>query len=133
MTGIEVSRRLAASPERVWRAFSDPAQFVAWFWPPRLQSIGDVDVRVGGPWRIASEVAGLGLSGVFTIVEEPARLVFTWHWDGDTGETLVTLTIEEDGDGSLLSIQHDGFATTEEADLHVEGWSDCLDRLIMSF
>ena len=147
MTDIEVSRRLTASRERVWHALSDPAEFVAWFWPPRLQAIGDLDARVGGVWRIASEVAGFGVSGVFTAVDEPTLLAFTWRWDGDPEETLVTVTIDDDddddddgdddgddddGDGTLLTVAHEGFATVEDADSHVEGWSDCLDRLVAS-
>lgn len=132
MTDIEVSRRLTASRERVWQALSSPAEFVAWFWPPRLQAIGDLDARVGGVWRIASEVAGFGVSGVFTAVDEPTLLAFTWRWDGDREETLVTVTIVDDGDGTLLTVAHEGFATAEDAGSHVEGWSDCLDRLVAS-
>jgi len=130
VTSIELTRHLAVGPERAWSAFADPAEFVAWFWPPRLKAIGDVDARVGGAWRLASEVAGLGVSGVFTAVQRPAHLEFTWRWDGDTAETLVAVSIEPDGDGSVVIVRHDGFVTTEDADSHVEGWSDCLDRLV---
>jgi uncharacterized protein YndB with AHSA1/START domain len=97
-----------------------------------LQAIGDLDARVGGAWRIASEVAGFGVSGVFTAVDEPVLLAFTWRWDGDPEETLVTVAIVDDGDGALLTVVHEGFATSEDADSHVEGWSDCLDRLVES-
>ena len=130
MTTIEVRRRLPASPHRVWQAFTDPAQFVAWFWPPRLEAIGDLDVRVGGLWRIASEVAGMGVSGEFERVDEPVRLAFTWRWDGDSARTLVTVGLSEDpAGGTALTVLHGDFATDDGAADHVQGWNDCLDRL----
>jgi uncharacterized protein YndB with AHSA1/START domain len=129
VTSIEISRTLAADRERVWRAFTDPAEFVSWFWPPRFQSIGDLDARVGGSWRLVSEVAGMGLSGVFAAVDEPERLVFTWRWDGEDEETLVTVTLSPTNEGTVLTVVHERFADAAEADSHRQGWSDCLDRL----
>jgi uncharacterized protein YndB with AHSA1/START domain len=130
VTSIEITRTLPAGRERVWRAFTDPAEFVSWFWPPRFESIGDVDARVGGAWRLLSEVTGMGLSGVFAAVEPPERLVFTWQWDGDPEETLVTVTFAPAPDGGTqLTVLHERFATQEGAESHAQGWADCLDRL----
>ncbi|WP_431278383.1 SRPBCC family protein [Leifsonia poae] len=130
MTSIEITRTLKADRERVWRAFTDPAEFVAWFWPPPFASTGDMDARVGGSWRLVSHVAGMGLSGVFAAVDPPERLVFTWRWDGDPEETLVTVRLVAVPGGSTeLTVLHENFATPADADSHAEGWSDCLDRL----
>ncbi|MFF1879633.1 SRPBCC domain-containing protein [Leifsonia sp. NPDC058230] len=130
MTSIEITRTLPAGRERVWRAFTDPAEFVSWFWPARFESTGDVDARVGGAWRLVSDVTGMGLSGVFAAVEPPERLVFTWRWDGDQEETLVTLTLAPGaGGGTELTVLHERFATAEDAESHGQGWADCLDRL----
>ncbi|MFF1632826.1 SRPBCC domain-containing protein [Leifsonia sp. NPDC058248] len=129
MTRIEISRTLAADRERVWRAFTEPNEFVSWFWPPRFQSTAELDARVGGSWRLVSEVAGMGLSGVFAAVDEPERLVFTWRWDGEDEETLVTVTLTPAAGGTVLTVVHERFADDAEADSHLQGWSDCLDRL----
>ena len=130
MTSIELTRVIAADRERVWRAFTDPAEFVAWFWPQRFRSTGDVDARVGGRWSITSPVVGMGASGVFAAVEEPERLVFTWRWDGDSEETLVTVTLlAADGGGTALTVLHERFDDAGQAESHAQGWSDCLDRL----
>ncbi|GAA1440868.1 SRPBCC family protein [Leifsonia poae] len=130
MTSIELTRTLAVDRERVWRAFTETDDFVSWFWPPRFESTGRIDATVGGAWSIASTVTGMGVSGVFAAVDEPERLVFTWRWDGDDEETLVTITLLPATDGgTLLTVLHERFTDDEQARSHAEGWSDCLDRL----
>jgi uncharacterized protein YndB with AHSA1/START domain len=84
---------------------------------------------VGGRYRIESPVVGLAVSGTYVAVEEPQRLALTWRWDGEDQDTLVTLTLAADEDGTTLAIEHDNFATEAVRTEHVEGWSDCLDRL----
>lgn len=34
-----------------------------------------------------------------------------------------------DGDGTRVTVRHDGFADGDAAAEHVRGWNDCLDRL----
>ena len=130
MTALTVTRTLRAARPRVWRAWTDASEFVAWFWPTRFDTVGEVDARVGGRWRLASSVAGIGVSGEFAAVEPHARLVFTWRWDADETETLVTVTFADSGDGgTILTIVHERFDTQDEAESHQQGWNDCLDRL----
>ncbi len=130
MTALTVTRTLRANRQRVWRAWTDGAEFVAWFWPARFDTVGQVDARIGGRWSLTSEVAGIGVSGEFAAVEPPARLVFTWRWDADATETLVTVTFADSADGgTILTIVHERFDTADEAAGHEQGWSDCLDRL----
>jgi uncharacterized protein YndB with AHSA1/START domain len=75
-------------------------------------------------------VAGIGVSGEFAAVEPPSRLVFTWRWDADETETLVTVTFADSEDGgTILTVVHERFDTAEEAADHEQGWSDCLERL----
>ena len=130
MTALTLTRTLQSSPQRVWRAWTDGAEFTSWFWPARFETVGDVDARVGGRWRLASPVAGIGVSGEFAAVEPPSRLVFTWRWDADETETLVTVTFADSGDGgTILTVVHERFDSAEEAASHEEGWNDCLARL----
>ena len=34
---------MPATPEKVWRALTDPAAPTAWFWPPRLEPAAEVE------------------------------------------------------------------------------------------
>lgn len=129
MTGLTIERLVAASPERVWRSFVDPVELSAWFWPPRLRPEARVDAVPGGELRIRSEVAGMGVSGRVTAVEEAQLLASSWRWDGEDVETAVTIELVPDGDGTLVVVRHDGFLTEHAAHEHATGWGDCLDRL----
>jgi uncharacterized protein YndB with AHSA1/START domain len=129
MTRLEVSRTLAAPPERVWRAFTEPAALAAWFWPERFGPTAEVDLRTGGRFRIAGPRVGMAVSGDYVEIEPPKRLVFTWQWDGEAEQTLVTVTLVAVADGTDLTVVHERFADDTSRDNHVQGWSDCLDRL----
>jgi uncharacterized protein YndB with AHSA1/START domain len=128
VTGLRIERTLPAPPERVWRAFTDGAALAAWFWPASFATTARVDARPGGELRIAA-ASGLALSGRFQTVEPPHRLAFTWRWDSDDEETLVTIELTETDGGTALVLTHEGFAEAATRDDHAAGWSDCLDRL----
>jgi len=74
-----------ASPERVFAAWTDAEQLAAWWWPQLAGTTYDVDVRPGGRFRIQSAAIKVRVWGVYTEVEPPRRLVFTWNWE-DEGE-----------------------------------------------
>jgi uncharacterized protein YndB with AHSA1/START domain len=129
MTELRLQRSLPYPAERVWRALTDPTALAAWFWPERFATVAQVDLRVGGRYRIAGPGAGMAVSGEYRTVEPPHRLVFTWCWDGETDETLVTVELAADPAGTRLSLRHERFAGDTERDEHAKGWADCLDRL----
>ena len=133
MTSLRIERILPAPPERVFRALTDPDALAAWFWPADLGTTVTADARPGGRFRIAAAPGGrfgaMAVEGSYTVVEPPHRLAFTWRWDGDDFETLVTIELTATGQGTALTLVHDGFATDTLRDNHAIGWSDCLGRL----
>jgi uncharacterized protein YndB with AHSA1/START domain len=126
---LELSRTLAYPAERVWQAFTDPAALAAWFWPVRAATTVEIDLRVGGRYRIAGPGFGMAVSGRYRAIEPPHRLVFTWRWDGEPAETLVTLELVAEPGATRLTVRHEAFGGDAERDEHTKGWSDCLDRL----
>jgi uncharacterized protein YndB with AHSA1/START domain len=56
---IVSTRTLAASRERVFRAFSEPAQLARW-WGPKgfTNTIHEFDLRAGGMWRLTMHGPG---------------------------------------------------------------------------
>jgi uncharacterized protein YndB with AHSA1/START domain len=125
-----LERHLAAPPERVWRALTDPAALGAWFWPPRLEPAAEVDLAVGGRYRIAGPGAGIAVAGTYRELDPPRRLACTWRWDGEDAETLVAIELVSSADGGTeLVLRHQGFADDATRDDHIQGWMDCLDRL----
>ena len=128
-TSLQLRRSLAHPPGQVWRAFTDPGALAGWFWPARFATTAEVDLRVGGRYRIASAAAGMAVSGHYLHVEPPARLVFTWRWDGDADESLVTIEFGPTGTGTDVVITHERLIGDHDRDNHAQGWEACLDRL----
>ena len=58
------------------------------------------------------------------------RLVFTWAWRSTPDrESLVTVELEGDGEGTLLTLTHERFYDEGARDRHQTGWGVILDRL----
>ena len=128
-TELRLSRTLPRPAERVWHAFTDPTALASWLWPERFATTAEVDLRVGGRYRIEGPGAGMAVSGEYVAVEPPRRLVFTWRWEGEPEETLVTVELTPTGATTELVLVHERFADDARRDEHAQGWSDCLDRL----
>jgi uncharacterized protein YndB with AHSA1/START domain len=133
---LRLSRSFAAPRDRVFRAFTSPAQLAKW-WGPKGFTVPacTLDVRVGGAWRTvmrSPEGKDHIVSGVYREIVPPERLVFTWAWeeDGARGhETVVTIELSETPGGTRLELTHEPFETEDSRNAHRDGWSSCLDCL----
>ena len=136
--GIELQRRFRASPERIFRAWTQPVALREW-WCPAGWVAGeiDIDLRVGGAYRIAMARAGspgarVLVGGRFLEVRPPERLVYTWRWEGalaNMPETLVTLELHGVENETLLTLHHDNFTDLGLRQQHRSGWMAACDRL----
>jgi uncharacterized protein YndB with AHSA1/START domain len=141
---LRVSRTFDAPRERVFQAWTDPAQLKKWFHPDETVTTvsAKADVRVGGKYRIQMKHPdGEFYTGVGTYreVKPPERLVFTWQWEKDGSEpdfgepeqpeTLMTLDFLARGKQTEVILTHENFASTESRDRHEHGWNGCLHQL----
>jgi uncharacterized protein YndB with AHSA1/START domain len=136
--GIQLQRRFRASPERVFRAWTQPAALREWWCPPGwLAREIEIDLRVGGAYRIAMFRAGSSGTGVavaaqFLEVSPPERLVYTWRWEAAFAampETLVILELRGSEDETLLTLRHENFCDPGVGQQHRSGWIAACDRL----
>ena len=133
---LHLERVLPAPPGRVFALNTEP-QLLAQWWGPNGFSIPSVEVNacVGGRYRIEMQPpAGdaFFLSGEFREVEPGARLAYTFRWeppDPDDRETVVVLSLQTLGESTALTVDQGDFATEERRALHVQGWSESIDRL----
>jgi uncharacterized protein YndB with AHSA1/START domain len=101
------------------------------FWPGASGT--ELDVREGGHYTIALR-GKYGeehrVSGVYREVVPGRKLVFTLG-SGCAPETesLVTVLIKPDGDGSILTLIHEQFVDEVSRERHQQGWTRCLDHL----
>ncbi len=101
-----VATRLFDAPrELVWDAFTKPEHVQQWLLGPDgwEMPICEIDLRPGGAFRYGWAEAGTGanpfeISGRFTDVEPPERIVHTEQFGGEGPEAIITLElVEEDG------------------------------------
>jgi uncharacterized protein YndB with AHSA1/START domain len=138
VSGLHIVRTVAAPPDRVFHAWTDPAALAAWFWPrPAWASTYEVDLRVGGRYRFATtglpEGENFAVRGVFRVVQPPELLVYTWYWDGDPGESLVTVRFLDRNGATELVLDHEELASEERAVAFREGWESVIERLVEQF
>jgi uncharacterized protein YndB with AHSA1/START domain len=134
---IELQRRFRASPDRVFRAWTDPAALREWWCPPGwIAGDIEIDLRAGGSYRIEMHRIGGGeriaVRGEFLELIPPRRLVYTWRWEAAFAEmapTLVTVEIDGSPDGTLLTLRHDDFADPGIREQHRTGWIAACNRL----
>jgi len=91
------------------------------------------DVRVGGRYRWLMRAPSgeeHDVGGVYREVVPNEKLVFTWAWKSTPErESLVTIEIKADGDGSLLTLTHAQFFDEDARDRHQHGWNGALDKM----
>lgn len=118
-----------ASPERVFRAWTDRADLVEWWGVPGeyQTTTVELDLRVGGRYRFGGTSEAMGVfevTGEYREIDPPNRLVYTWDpgWDDGAHGSVVALTFEAKDGGTRLVIEHTAFATESARDDHKNGW-----------
>jgi uncharacterized protein YndB with AHSA1/START domain len=131
---LTIKRRIKAPPEKVYGAWTDPAQLTHWWGPEQAETLGaGLDARVGGRFRIIFRTPDgdeHDVSGSYREVVPSEKLDFTWMWRTmPERQSLVTVTLERDGDGTLLTLLHEQFFDEGARDRHRSGWTGALDKL----
>jgi uncharacterized protein YndB with AHSA1/START domain len=137
-TGIAITRIFAASPEQVWKEWTEPEAFADWFGGSESEvplSSVSMDVRPGGSWR-ATMFAGparheIQWKGDYREVVEPERLVFTLsdQPESDAYE-LVIVVLTDLGDGRTeMRFEQRGRMSADQYEAAGQGWSTFFDRI----
>lgn len=134
---IVVEIDIAAPRERVFEAWTDPQQRIAWWGDDSMYRCTkmDSDLRVGGLWR--SEGNGkdgkpFAVWGRYTRLDRPGALGFTWNHDwGEraSAETHVLIELAATSSGTHVTLTHSGFVSAPERDAHDQGWQRVLGWL----
>jgi uncharacterized protein YndB with AHSA1/START domain len=135
---LTLKRRLKAPPAKVFAAWTDPEKVKQWMGPGEVKVLSAAcDPRAGGTfnWVMRTpdgEIHDVG--GVFREVVPDRKLVFTWAWKTTPErESLVTVDIKPDGEGSLMTLTHEKFFDADARDRHQGGWTGALDKMEKMF
>jgi len=143
---IQAEIFIAAPPERVFHALTDPRQVPQW-WGQRgmyRTTEYEADLRPGGKWSsvgVNADGSPFRVEGEYLEVDPPRLLVHTWiaSWTGSL-KTIVRWELEprdihglqhrgpqKMGTGTVVKLRHSGFAAKPDAiKSHSQGWIQVL-------
>jgi uncharacterized protein YndB with AHSA1/START domain len=134
---LEIKRLIKAPRDRVYAAWTDPAQMKQWFGPENVQTRDlIVEARVGGTFRwdlTNSEGEKMTMRGEYRELQPGKKIVFTWHWDDDevweNHTSVVTVDLSDCPGGTELRLTHEQLPNEQSRNGHTLGWSSALDKL----
>src|SRR5258708_3577098 len=124
---LEVRRTIAATPEWLFAAWTDPRQLISWWGPEGAACIGaEADLRVGGAYRIGNMLPDgteIWIAGTFEAIQRPRLLIYSWCVDGIHGDPERVAVRFEASDGATeVIVTHERIANNALRDQHAHGW-----------
>jgi uncharacterized protein YndB with AHSA1/START domain len=124
---------IAAAPEKVWQALTDPATIEKYYFGTKVET----DWKVGGPITWSGRYEGAEYHDHGTILEvEPGRLLVNTHFSPlggreDVPENYHTLTytLEEVDAGTTVTLTQDNNDSYESVKHSEENWNLMLEGL----
>ena len=135
---LRLKRHIKASPEKIYKAFTDPDAYAAWL-PPHgfVGKVHSMDARVGGKFRMSFYTATKSWSntfgGEYVELVPYSKIVHTDRFETDDpsmqGEMRVTITLTPKDGGTLLEVVQEGIPAGPATSGAPYGWAQSLDKL----
>jgi uncharacterized protein YndB with AHSA1/START domain len=150
---LTITRIFNTPRKRVWKAWTDPETIKKW-WGPKIFTAPhiSIDFRVGGKYLycMKSETGeeawkkGFWTTGVYKEIVPMEKLVMTdsfadehgnivsgseYGMEGIPEELEVTVTFEDVGDKTKITMVHTGFPEGEHVQLAGVGWNESFDKM----
>jgi len=105
---------LPATPEEVYTALTNPITLELWTGEPAQMS-----TEPGSEFSLwEGSIVGKNLE-----FDEGKKIVQQWYFDGQTDESIVTIKIHPDKNGSSVELRHVNIPDEDFNDI-AEGWND---------
>jgi uncharacterized protein YndB with AHSA1/START domain len=129
---VHVTRRLAATPERVFKAWTDATLLQRWLAPK-----AEADARLGGHFRLeVSKPEGSHIvTGEYRELVRNCRLVMTWVYEGPMTpsgkmEALLTVDLRPGGPTTEITLHHEHLSNPRYRETIEKGaWTKALDQM----
>jgi uncharacterized protein YndB with AHSA1/START domain len=128
---------LAASPEKVYRAFTEAAAMASWL-PPYgfVCTVHEMNAEVGGSYRMSFQNFSTGNShffgGKYVELKPNEFLKYTDQFEDPNlpGEMITTISLRKTTAGTELKILQENIPAAIPAEMCYLGWQDSLDKLM---
>lgn len=133
---VSLHRILKASPEKVFRAFTDATAIASWL-PPYgfLCTVHQMEAKAGGTFRMSftnfSTGNGHSFGGTYVDVKPNEFLKYTDRFDDPdlAGEMTTSISLRKTIVGTELKISQEGIPSAIPAEMCYLGWQESLDKL----
>ena len=133
---VNLHRVIAASPEKIYRAFLNPDALAKWI-PPNgfTGKVNHMDAKVGGTFKMSftnfTTQKSHSFGGEFRELVQNERLRYTERFDDPNlpGEIQVTVTLKKVSVGTELTIIQTGIPSVIPLEACYLGWQESLANL----
>ena len=133
---VQLHRVLTTTPEKVWRAFTQPRAFARWL-PPNgfVGNIEKMELKVGGAWRgsFINFTTGneMFFGGNYVELRENECIAYTAKFDNPhlPGEMITRVTIKAVSVGTEIQCTQSGIPEMIPAEACYLGWQESLLNL----
>ena len=133
---IRLHRVLTAKPERVYRAFLNPAAMAKWLPPYGFTcTVHEMNPEVGGTFRMSftnfNSGNGHSFGGTYVELVPSEKIVYTDRFDDPNlpGEMRTTVTLKPVSCGTDVTIVQEGVPEVIPAEMCYLGWQESLTLL----
>ena len=134
---VSLHRVIKASPEKLFRAFSDPVANSTWF-PPYgfVCTVQEMDFKVGGKFKMTftnfSTGNGHSFGGAYLEIKPNEFIKYSDSFDDPNlpGEITTTIWFTRVSVGTELKVLQEGIPEAIPAEMCYLGWQESLDKLI---
>jgi uncharacterized protein YndB with AHSA1/START domain len=133
---VSLHRVIKASPEKVYRAFTDGNALASWL-PPYgfLCTVHDIDVKQGGTYKMSFHNFSTGNShsfgGKYLEIKPNEFLKYTDVFDDPNlpGEMITSVWLQKVLVGTELKVVQEGIPSVIPTEMCYLGWQESLDKL----
>jgi uncharacterized protein YndB with AHSA1/START domain len=133
---VSLHKVLKATPEKVYRAFTESLAMASWL-PPYgfLCTVHEMNVKVDGTFRMSfhnfSTGNGHSFGGKYLEIKPNEFLKYTDKFDDPNlpGEMITSVSLQKVSVGTEIKIQQDGIPSMIPVEMCYLGWQESIDKL----
>lgn len=133
---VTLHRVLTATPEKVYRAFTEAGALASWLPPYGFTcTVDNIDAKVGGSYHMSFTNFSTGnahsFGGQYLEIKPNEFLKYTDKFDDPNlpGEMITTVTLTKVMCGTDIKITQEGIPAAIPAEMCYLGWQESLEKL----